>query len=206
FVTCAVYFSVLRIKPIADWLILTVANQTVWLLQLFNQNVIIEGASICYAPGPCDGYNGPTVNIILACTAIQSMMIFVGALAVVPNASMKARTLGLLATVPPIYALNLVRNASIIWMWAAEGWSFSFAHNVVGKGGSLLALVALAFITFQIVPQLYDAIVGLLDLPKRRGPLEVYWNSRKGPPKQPAQTPAPTPSLAANEPTPHESK
>jgi archaeosortase A (PGF-CTERM-specific) len=209
FVTSAVYFTVLRVKPIADWLIVTVAGQTVWLLRLFNQDVILQGDSICYAPGPCTGFFGPTVNIILACTAIQSMMIFIGALAVVPDASMKKRTLGLLVTVPPIYALNLARNASIIWMWAGQGWSFSFAHNVIGKGGSLLALVVLAFITFQVVPQLYDAIVGLLDLPKRNGPLEVYWNSRKGPPKAPSATSPPSTAPAFSpgpEPTPDESK
>lgn len=226
FVTSAVYFTVLRVKPIADWLIVTVASQTVWILRLFNQDVILQADSICYAPGPCDGWNGPTVNIILACTAIQSMMIFIGALAVVPGASMKARTLGLLATVPPIYALNLARNAGIIWMWADQGWSFSLAHNLVGKGGSLLALIVLAFITFQLVPQLYDSIVGLLDLPKRNGPLEVYWNSRRGraggavappsrrgfdydsasAPKQPSSSsPVPGP-MATAEPTPNESK
>ena len=40
------------------------------------------------------------------------------------------------------------------------------------KTGSLLELILLLFITFQIVPELYDEILGIVTLPKRNGPLE----------------------------------
>jgi exosortase/archaeosortase len=48
------------------------------------------------------------------------------------------------------------------------------AHNVIGKTGSLLALIVLLFITFKILPEMYDEIIGILDLPKRKGPVELF--------------------------------
>ena len=54
------------------------------------------------------------------------------------------------------------------------GYSFAFMHHVVGKIGSLVVLIILAFFAFTVLPELYDNIMGLLDLPKRKGPLETY--------------------------------
>jgi exosortase/archaeosortase len=53
--------------------------------------------------------------------------------------------------------------------------SFDIAHNVIGKTGSLLALILLLLITFKIVPELYDEIIGIIGLPKRKGPLEDFF-------------------------------
>jgi exosortase/archaeosortase len=78
----------------------------------------------------------------------------------------------LLVTVVPIYFLNLVRNAGVMFMVGSGMVSFELAHNVIGKAGSLLALIVLLFVTFKIVPELYDELVGIIDLPKRRGPVE----------------------------------
>ena len=48
------------------------------------------------------------------------------------------------------------------------------AHNVIGKGGSLLALVILLFIVIKIVPEVFDEIINLTDIHKRNGPLENF--------------------------------
>jgi exosortase/archaeosortase len=53
-------------------------------------------------------------------------------------------------------------------------FSFEIAHNVIGKAGSLIALIVLLFITFKILPELYDEIMGIIDLPKRKGPVELF--------------------------------
>ena len=45
-------------------------------------------------------------------------------------------------------------------------------HNVIGKAGSLIALIVLAFIVFDLLPELHDNIMDLFNLPKRRGPIE----------------------------------
>ena len=73
---------------------------------------------------------------------------------------------------PTIYLLNLIRNAGVIYGMEEFGLSFYTMHNVIGKLGSLIALIILAFIAFDILPELYDGVVGLFNLPKRRGPIE----------------------------------
>ncbi len=119
-------------------------------------------------------YNNVPVTIIFACTAIQSIVLFVGMIGTLPRVSPKRKALGLLLTVVPIYFLNLIRNAGVVYMVGSGMTSFEMAHNVIGKTGSLLALIVLLFITFKIVPELYDEIIGIIDLPKRKGPLELF--------------------------------
>ncbi|MBI2079013.1 MAG: hypothetical protein HYT80_11730 [Euryarchaeota archaeon] len=118
----------------------------------------------------------------------------------------------LMLTVPLIYVLNLFRNVIIIWMsgqeeavsflwWKTHDEVFWFSHNIIGKGGSLVALIIIAFIVFQILPELYDSIIGLLDLKERRGPLEqaVFGGRGRGgvpAPKAPALDAAPVPAPA----------
>ena len=118
-------------------------------------------------------YNGMRiVNIIFACTAVQSMVIFVGMILPLQNVGMKKKIYGLLVTVLPIYFLNMVRNAGITYLLAEDVTSFYVAHNIIGKGGSLLALVVLLFVVIKVVPEIFDEILALSDLSKRNGPLE----------------------------------
>lgn len=235
FITTGVYVASHKIQVVSEWLIVTVAKQTTWLLHLFNQNVWRrggdpDGSNLYYPDDPAYPYGSEVfpIQIILACTAIQSVMIFVGGIAALqpprrgdglsgrPNAFERLRPtyqsrrfFALLLTVPLIYALNLMRNVTIIVLsanktqpfftgntaateficrfdtghqtCAAPEAAFWFSHNIIGKGGSLLALIVIAFMVFQILPELYDSLVGLLDLKRRRGPLERWW--RKTPPR-----------------------
>jgi archaeosortase A (PGF-CTERM-specific) len=168
FLAGIIYFTIENgiIPGLKDWLIELVATQSTDLLHLFginasrNQNLII--------------YNNIPVTIIFACTAIQSMVLFVGMIGALSRVNIKRKTLTLLVTVFPIYILNLVRNAGVVFMVGSGMFSFEIAHNVIGKTGSLLALIVLLFVTFKIVPELYDEIVGIIDLPKRRGPVELF--------------------------------
>ena len=52
---------------------------------------------------------------------------------------------------------------------------FGTAHNVIGKGGSLIALVILLFIVIKILPEVFDEIICLTDLYKRKGPFERFF-------------------------------
>lgn len=183
------------------WLITTVAEQTVWLLNLTHPGYTMgafttvgsgsagggAGAAIGafsgvggseLAPGyvPIDMTNSSlflpgTISIILACTAIQAMTIFGGAIAAAPAAG-KRKALALLSTVPTIYGLNLLRNWGIIYGVDVLAISFETMHNWVGKGGSLLALIGLAVLTFELLPEVHETVLGLIDLPGRDGPLE----------------------------------
>lgn len=223
FITTGVYFVTHKLEIVANWLILRVAEQTQWMLvNVFNQPTLRcgghpDGSMIIYpryGEAEC-AYAGTAmitdgwfpIQIILACTAIQSIMIFVGGImalrpprsgegvsgkldkfAKLADTYNKRRLWAMALTVPLIYVLNLFRNVLIIWMsgqreavfFASNESAFWFSHNVIGKGGSLVALILIAFIVFQILPELYDSIIGLLDLKERRGPLESWLSERFG--------------------------
>ncbi|HIG99576.1 MAG TPA: archaeosortase A [Thermoplasmata archaeon] len=168
FLAGIIYFTIENgiIPGLSDWLIETVAAQTADMLHLFGVNVTRTQDLLIY--------NNVPVTIIFACTAIQSIVLFVGMIGTLPRVSPKRKALGLLLTVVPIYFLNLIRNAGVVYMVGSGMTSFEMAHNVIGKTGSLLALIVLLFITFKIVPELYDEIIGIIDLPKRKGPLELF--------------------------------
>ena len=253
-----IYFAVDRVPYITGGLVQIVADQSAWVLtHLFNypsstgsleynadnlwfragaghENVRIELISENH-----DYDESPTtINIVLACTALQSMIIFIGgiictrvrepplddfdlvprmepqkslltlelyqwillltsgfglllmALILVPSGegplgflllgwfilscfiiyglTNSRRLRAFLITVPVIYILNLMRNGIVTWLTYTATMDFDPAHNYVGKGGSLFALVFLAVATFSILPELHDNILGLFDLPKRK--------------------------------------
>lgn len=183
--------------PAARFMIETVATQTVWLLNLSNPGYVmgafvpVEGASSgsgavigsfsgAYelAPGyvPIQMTNEAfylpdVISIVLACTAMQAISIFAGAIAVAP-AKLKPKVYAFLGTVPVIYGLNLLRNWGIIYGVDVLAYDFDVMHNWIGKGGSLVALIGLAVFTFEMLPEVHEAILEVVDLPKRDGPLE----------------------------------
>jgi archaeosortase A (PGF-CTERM-specific) len=159
-----IYFIV-ELTPLAPWLIDTVAAHSGWLLNLFIGTVEVYGPNI-----HIDGVF--VVNIIFACTAMQSMVIFVGMIIPLKKVSLNKKFYGLLATVVPVYFLNMIRNGLISYLLAEDITSFYIAHNIIGKGGSLIALVLLLVIVIKIVPEVFDEIICLADVYKRNGPLE----------------------------------
>ena len=169
------YFLIEKISFLSGIIIKMVADQTAWALQLLGYDVvtreIIYGGEV-HVPIAFD--DETSVYLILACTGIQSMVIFIGAIAALSNAENHRRIKAFLGTVPVIYFLNIIRNMGVIYGIEVLGYSFYFMHHVIGKIGSLLALIILAFFAFNILPELYDNIMGLVDLHKRKGPLETY--------------------------------
>jgi archaeosortase A (PGF-CTERM-specific) len=145
FLAGIIYFTIENgiVPGLKDWLIEFVAAQSTDLLHLFGVNASRNQTLIIY--------NNTPVTIIFACTAVQSMVLFVGMIGALSRVNMKRKALGLLVTVVPIYFLNLVRNAGVVFMVGSGMVSFELAHNVIGKAGSLLALIVLLFVTFKIV-------------------------------------------------------
>jgi archaeosortase A (PGF-CTERM-specific) len=161
-----IYF-IIELTPLAIWLITVVAQQSGGLLSLFVSGVEVEGRYIVF--------NNEVIRIIFACTAVQSMVIFIGMLLPLHTIGIKRKTIGIFFTIGTVYILNLVRNASIMYMVGVYGSGFfSVAHNYIGKGGSLLALVIILFILGKYMPEIFDEILNLLDLPKRKGPIEMW--------------------------------
>lgn len=169
------YFLIDKIPILSGHLIYGVAVQTVWLINAFGFGYGV--GNINYGGNPMwyrTNYNeisvpiqGSSVTIIQACTALQSMLIFVGAIYCV-QALTKHKWKAFFATVPVIYVLNLIRNIGLIYMMDELGWSYELSHNTVGKGGSFIALIILAFVAFKLLPELLDNIWGLIDLKDRQ--------------------------------------
>ncbi|MCD6481471.1 MAG: archaeosortase A [Thermoplasmata archaeon] len=166
------YFLILKIDILSGWLIKGVAEQTAAIMRILGYNV--EAGTIHYGVSievPIYFNGHESVQLILACTGLQSMAVFIGVLAAL-KADTKRRMKAFLYTVPTIYVLNLVRNVGVIYGMEELGLSFYMMHNVIGKIGSLIALIVLAFIVFELLPELYDNIIAIFNLPKRNGPIE----------------------------------
>jgi len=159
-----IYF-VIEQTSLAPLIINNVAWQSGMLLELFTGPVVINPPYLTYMSA--------YIRIIFACTAIQSMVIFAGMILPLPNVPWNRKIKGLLITIVPIHVLNLIRNAGITYLVGIYGNEFfSIAHNYIGKGGSLLALIVLLLIVTKIVPEVFDHILAITDLPKKPGPLE----------------------------------
>ena len=174
FVGAGIYFLVDKVPLLSGAVIYAVAQQTVWILNSFGYEAGV--GEIAYGGNPLwyrTNYNeisvpitNSSVAIIQACTALQSMLIFVGGIYSV-EAPAKRKWQAFFAIVPVIYVLNLIRNVSVIYMIDELSWDYNLAHNVVGKGGSFVALLVLAFVTFKLLPELLDNIWALVDLSER---------------------------------------
>jgi len=159
-----IYF-IIEQTSVAPLIINSVAWQSGMLLSFFTGPVNINP--------PYLSYLSAHIRIIFACTAIQSMVIFVGMIIPLPNVSWNRKIKGLMVTILPVYVLNLIRNAGITYLVGIYGDEFfSIAHNYIGKGGSLVALIILLLILTKILPEVFDYILELVDLPKHAGPIE----------------------------------
>lgn len=154
-----IYFLVEKTPALEYGLRYEAAYETILLLNLLGANATQNGIWLHW--GDADA------GIILACTAIQSIMIFLGAFIAV-KADQKRKVYAFLATCPVIWFLNLIRNASLMIIVGTTDIDMEFAHNYIGKAGSLIALIVLAFVVFKILPELYDNIIGLMDLYNRK--------------------------------------
>lgn len=149
------------IPMLGDWLIGIVVGQVVWLLDAFQYPVSLADWNIITR-------HGFRVEIILACTGIQSIAILLGVAAAVPT-TFRQKILAFLLVAPTIYILNLFRNVFVIISYTEQlfpylpeiasngelGYeSFFWAHNVIAELVALVILVVIAFGLFTIIPKL----------------------------------------------------
>lgn len=151
------------------FLIDTVSAHTTALLNILGVSAYRVGSHI--------SYGGIPIRIIFACTAIQASVLFIGMIGALNKINLKRRIIAIAITVIPIYLLNLLRNASVVFLVGGKITSFNIAHNVLSKAGSLITLIVLLFIVFKIIPELYDEITCLFDLAKRKGPVEKFFSN-----------------------------
>ncbi len=154
-----------------------VAILTSDFLNLLGHHTMRIGVSIFYE-------NSDPISIIFSCTAIQAIALFAGMIGALYRGKLKKIIIALLITIPPMYVLNIVRTSSVVYLVGENITSFEIAHNLLSKMGALITLIVLLFITFKILPELYEEIIGLIDLPKRNGPVEkvlkkYFWSKKK---------------------------
>ena len=108
------------------------------------------------------------INFVLACTAIQSMIIFVGAISVL-NVDWRRRVRALFVALSLIHILNLFRNAGLIWLQMGyPDWRwmnltiFEFGHAYAARFVSLGAMFLLALVLFEMLPQMHRHVLSLM--------------------------------------------
>ncbi|RLF41246.1 MAG: archaeosortase A [Thermoplasmata archaeon] len=166
-----IYFSMESISVLKTSLINMVARHTAMLYSVFDSNIRAEGCLI-WAGYDFIKKTAPTAEIIFACTAIQSMLLFVGLILPLREVSVKKRLVAIGLLIPTIYFLNLIRNAMVVYLVGYNITDMNIAHNYVGKSGSLLALIILVFLVFKYIPELYEKVVCTVNLYKNEGPIE----------------------------------
>ncbi|MBE0522775.1 MAG: archaeosortase A [Methanosarcinales archaeon] len=167
------YFPFAQIESLNHSLISTVTSQTFWLSQQAGFPVIRLDWNMIML----EGYR---VEIILACTAIESIALFFGLILGI-KADRKKVLMALMASIPVIYILNLIRNTFVIgaygYKWFGTGpmivhlfgneyflhqsASFYIGHHIIAKGGSGVALLFIAYAVLKLLPELLDLIDNL---------------------------------------------
>jgi len=159
-VVCLIYLPFQWIDFLNHALIEHIASQTVYLLNVFGFGAVQTAYDKI-------SYNGVLLSVILACTAIESIAFFTGLVLTARRFGPKHQALAFLIVVPAIYVLNLIRNAFVV---ASSGdlWfgvnSFEIAHHYIGKAGSGVVLIVLAYVTLKLLPELMDTGSDLKDL------------------------------------------
>ncbi len=159
-----IYFPFAQIQPLRDWLIGLTATITAYVLTSFSIPVIKQSWNVITL-------NDRSVEIILACTAIESIALFAGIIISV-KAPANRKLAALLASTLIIYILNILRNVFVLvaygWEWFGND-SFYMAHNIIAKFGSILALFAVAYLVFLLLPELLDLMDDLFREIKHQG-------------------------------------
>lgn len=163
------YFIVGNIAEVRQFIIEIIARQSVWLANVAGYDVGIAAVTTEYTE-----LTGVPIRIILECTAIQAFLV-AGAFLFGCRGDKTKRLKTFLLIAPVIYVVNVMRNAIVIILTYNNGPDyFDFAHNYIGKTLSLVTLIILIIVAFVIVPELYEDINGLFELPWRKGPNHDY--------------------------------
>jgi exosortase/archaeosortase family protein len=109
------------------------------------------------------------VEIILSCTALPSMLLFLAAI-LCSSASVREKLRTGLLLLGLIHILNVIR-VSLFTFLIYEGYIDDyFAHAVAGKIGSIIILLLLVILLFRRIPEIRDYISRLFILNRRRKP------------------------------------
>jgi len=165
FILLIVYSS----PTIQNILIYNVASETQYILQLMGYETTLEqGSDGVYIVFKETAENLQT-EIILACTGIGSMALFIGFITAIDSIKIKAKAILTIIAISTIYVLNLLRNVFIAGAYGdqwfhiypnliettfgrSDEWvSFYIADKIIAQFLSVLFMVAFAIIILHII-------------------------------------------------------
>ena len=176
-ITAFCYLLIERVEAIGGYVVYATTWQTAsimnWIGYEPNGVPVTLGEIVYRAEGPEVALVGTDINIILACTGIQAMILFL-VFNIFLKADRKRKFYGFLMTVPVIYVANQFRNIAIIYLTVnrinfGTGMDpFNLAHHWLGKIFSFLVLIGIVIYTFKMLPEALDNLFTLFDLKKRK--------------------------------------
>ena len=154
------YFLFAEVEFLNTGIISTVTGQAIWLTGKFGfpvEQVAWNKLAV----------NGLPVEIILACTAIESIALFSGVISSATGAPFSRKFRAFLISVPVVYILNLQRLAftasayGFSWFGTPDE-SFHISEHFITKAGSLVALLVISYMVLKILPEVSDMIDGVV--------------------------------------------
>jgi archaeosortase A (PGF-CTERM-specific) len=171
-----VYLPATTIEAVRRPLVMMTVEHTDWLMAQFGYDPrIVEGQNLGYQnafyfPPAIEGTPPNVTEVLLACTGLGSISIFVGLVAAL-DAPLRRKLAGLAVIVPVIYGLNVVRVAFIAlahgnqwfrshqWVLTLFGSSdvnmasYLLADRVIAQSLSVVVLVAIALVLVRLLPE-----------------------------------------------------
>ena len=161
-ITAVFYFPFALLPALETALIALTTRITVATLTLFKVGVYMVYPASIYSTSSAFHAVYKPIEIILACTAIQSMVLFTGLVFGV-SAPWNRQFKAFIVSVPIIYVLNLVRNVFVTAAYFGEWFgpplrSFEIGHGVIARIFVMVSLIAVAYAVFIILPEALDVI------------------------------------------------
>ena len=157
-----IYFLFAEVELLNRWIISTVAGQGAWLIGMFDfpvTNLAWNQLAV----------NGQVVEIILACTAIESIALFSGIISSATGATLERKVKAFMISVPVVYSLNIIRVSftasayGLSWFGTPDE-SFHISEHFITKAGSLMALMLISYYVLKLLPEVADMIDGVLKM------------------------------------------
>ncbi|MCX9084062.1 MAG: archaeosortase A [Candidatus Methanoperedens sp.] len=160
-----IYLSFAEIGILNTWIISTVTGQGIWLIEKVGFPVVQVAWNQL-------AVNGLDVEIILACTAIESIALFSGIISSATGATNARKLQAFIISVPIVYMLNIIRVSftasayGLSWFGTPQE-SFHISEHFITKAGSLIALMLISYVVLKMLPEVADMIGGIYKMMRK---------------------------------------
>ncbi|MDO8726832.1 MAG: archaeosortase A [Candidatus Methanoperedens sp.] len=157
-----IYFLFAEVEFLNTRIISAVTDQAIWMLGKFGSPVV----QIAWNELAVNGF---VVEIILACTAIESIALFSGIISSATGTPALRKLQAFMISVPVLYFLNLIRVSftasayGLSWFGTPDE-SFHISEHFITKIGSLLALFVISYFVLKTLPEVLEMLDGVLNM------------------------------------------